>query len=97
MKKIIFILMAIVAVGCKSIDFTKSNIRIGMTEEEFKQRFNKKTELVSANADGTTIYRTHINRLYQGPQPYAFFVFNKGKLSHFEKSEYVDDYGFTGQ
>jgi len=94
MKKIILICLAVVALGCKSMSYQESSIKIGMLESEFKQA-NRSAELMSIDNDGINIYRIiSYNSFNPKPEPYSFFYFHEGKLTRFVKSDRIDDYKF---
>jgi hypothetical protein len=94
MRKIILICLAVIALGCKSMSYQESSIKIGMSENEFKQA-NRSAELMSLDNNGTNIYRI-ISRgvIIANAEPYLFFYFHDGKLTRFVKSDRIDDYKF---
>lgn len=89
MKKIILICLALTVLGCKSMSYQGSQIKIGMPENEFKQA-NRSAELMLVNHDGTSIYRILTYEI----EPYSFFYFYEGKLTRFVKSDRKDDWRF---
>ncbi|MNK09434.1 hypothetical protein D3C87_273940 [compost metagenome] len=93
MKKVILICLAVVALGCKSMSYQESPIKIGMTENEFK-RTNRSAELMSIDNSGTNIYRITSKSFVPKTEPYSFFYFYEGKLTRFVKSDRIDDYKF---
>ncbi|WP_421944605.1 hypothetical protein [Pedobacter sp.] len=94
MKKLLFIcLLAVVALGCKSVSYYEPKFTIGMTEADFKQS-NPKSMLVSSADDNTKIYRSTYEGWRPIPEPYSFFYFNNSKLVRFVKSDRLDDYKF---
>ncbi len=93
MKKVILICLAVIALGCKSMSYQESSIKIGMSENEFK-RANRSAELMSVDNDGTNIYRIISSSFIPKPEPYSFFYFHGGKLARFVKSDRFDDYKF---
>ena len=93
MKKVILICLAVIALGCKSMSYQESSIKIGMSENEFK-RANRSAELMSVDKRGTNIYRIISNAFIPKPEPYSFFYFHEGKLARFVKSDRIDDYKF---
>jgi len=93
MKKVILICLAVMALGCKSMSYQESAIKIGMPESEFK-RVNRSAELLSVDNSGTNIYRVTSNSFIPKEEPYSFFYFHEGKLARFVKSNRIDDYKF---
>lgn len=93
MKKIILICLAVIALGCKSMSYQESSIRVGMSENEFK-RVNRSAELMSVDNNGVNIYRIISNSFIPKAEPYSFFYFYEGKLTRFVKSDRIDDYKF---
>lgn len=94
MKKLMLIaLVAVMALGCRSMSYNESSISIGMPESDFK-RANRSAELMLANGDGTSIYRIITTSFIPKPEPFTFFYFYQGKLTRFVKSDRLDDYKF---
>jgi hypothetical protein len=93
MKKIILICLAAIALGCKSMSYQESAIKVGMSENEFK-RANRAAELMLIENNGTNIYRITSNAFITKAEPYSFFYFYEGKLTRFVKSDRPDDYKF---
>lgn len=94
MKKLLFIcLLAIAAMGCRSVSYYEPSFEIGMSEQSFTKA-NKKAELVSSAENGIKIYRTTTDTWIPRPEPYSFFYFYQGKLTKFIKSDRGDDYKF---
>lgn len=94
MKKLLFIcLLAVAALGCKSISYYEPKFTIGMPETEFKLS-NPRAALVSSADDGNKVYRTTYEGWRPVPEPYSFFYFHNSKLTKFVKSDRLDDYKF---
>jgi hypothetical protein len=93
MKKIVLICLAVIALGCKSMSYQESSIKIGMSENEFKQT-NRSAELMSVDQNGITIYRVTSKAVIPKNEPFSFYYFYQGKLTRFIKSDRIDDYKF---
>lgn len=93
MKKVMLICFVVMAMGCKSLAYQESSIKIGMLESEFKQE-NRRAELMLGDDNGVTIYRIITNSWIPKLEPYSFFYFNEGKLTRYIKSYRMDDYKF---
>jgi hypothetical protein len=93
MKKIVLICLAVIALGCKSMSYQESSIKIGMSENDFK-RANHSAELMLADNNGMVIYRVTSKAIIPKNEPYSFYYFYQGKLTRFIKSDRIDDYKF---
>lgn len=91
MKKLFLVGLAVVMLGCK----TPAIFPIGTSETDFKKS-NRSAELVSAVADGTSIYRVGRRTFDSISTPfYSFYYFYKGKLVRYEQSGDAEDYKFV--
>ncbi|HWW38108.1 hypothetical protein [Pedobacter sp.] len=93
MKKIVLICLAVMALGCKSMSYQDSSIKIGMSENDFK-RANHSAELMLVDNNGMVIYRVTSKAIIPKNEPYSFYYFYQGKLTRFIKSDRIDDYKF---
>ncbi|WP_316804019.1 hypothetical protein [Pedobacter nototheniae] len=90
MKKLLLAGLAVFMLSCK----TPAISPIGTTETSFKQK-NRTAELVSAVADGTSIYRVSRRTFDSVSTPfYSFYYFYHGKLVRYEQAAQPDDYKF---